>query len=143
MRAAAIQPGYGFTWRAEMQRLLNHARRFVLVHESSDSDAALEHTGGFDHADHSEGADDRRLRSIWLRANRAGLEQYCRGLLVIQADVHRRVQTRQVEMSLVAGSGLRVMVISSMQIAATLAPVLLKDAGRNLKASRRRSISLP
>jgi hypothetical protein len=112
LRRLAVQPGYAFAWRVEMQRLLSLNVPFVLVSDH--------------HAD--ETADDTRLRSAWLRSQRAALGLYCRGLIVIEPRIEARATTREAVRNATQGSGMRTVVVSSMRVAGELAPVLLKHS---------------
>jgi hypothetical protein len=105
------RPGYAFVWGTEMQRLLACRQPFVLV---------------YDRVGNDESADDRRVRRAWLHRHQLALSTYCRGLIVLQANVQQRTATRVAALALSAGSGLRVMVISNARVAAELVPILLK-----------------
>jgi hypothetical protein len=121
MSEAAADPGYAFSWGAEIQRLLARREPFVLVYGSA---AGV------------ESVDDRLLRSAWLRRHQLALGAYCRGLIVLQADIEKRAATRLAALALSAGSGLRVMVISSARVAAELVPVLLKGQAAKGQAAK-------
>ena len=76
--------------------------------------------------DERESADDARLRAAWMRTHRATLAAYCRGLIVIEPRIEARATTRETLRSITEGCGVRTVVVSSMRVAAELAPVLLK-----------------
>ena len=120
LRRRAVQPGYAFGWGAEMQRLLSLKTPFVIV---SDHDA-------------DETADDTRLRSAWLRSHRDTLALFCRGFIVIEPRIEARASTREAVRFATEGSGVRMVVVSSMRVAGELAPVLLKHSASDLEKSR-------
>jgi hypothetical protein len=120
LRPRAVQPGYAFGWGAEMQRLLSLKRAFVIVSEH--------------HAD--ETADDTRLRTAWLRSHRETLALFCRGFIVIEPRIEARASTREAVRVAMQGSGVRMVVVSSMRVAGELAPVLLKHSASNLETPR-------
>ncbi|SAK63295.1 hypothetical protein AWB79_02987 [Caballeronia hypogeia] len=112
LRSRAVRPGYAFAWSAQMRRLVALATPFVLVAEH----------------DENETADDARLRAAWMRAHRATLAAFCRGLIVIEPRIEARAGTRETLRAMTEGSGVRTVVVSSMRVAGELAPVLLKHA---------------
>jgi hypothetical protein len=116
LRRRAVQPGYAFAWGAEMQRLLALKAPFVIVAEYCAE----------------EPADDLRLRSAWLRANRTVLAMYCRGLIVIEPRIEARASTRQTVREMCKDSDLRMVVVSGVRVANELAPVFLKHSGPDL-----------
>jgi hypothetical protein len=112
LRRRAVKPGYAFGWSAQMRRLLKLATPFVIVAEHAPE----------------ETADDLHLRAAWLRTHRAQLTAYCRGVIVIEPRIEARATTREALRSMIEGSGVRTVVVSSMRVAGELAPVLLKHA---------------
>jgi hypothetical protein len=120
LRRRAVQPGYAFGWGTEMQRLLSLKTPFVIV---SDHDA-------------DETADDTRLRTAWLRSHRETLALFCRGFIVIEPRIEARASTREAVRVAMQGSGVRMVVVSSMRVAGELAPVLLKHSASNLETPR-------
>ncbi|CAN7408147.1 hypothetical protein [Caballeronia sp. LjRoot31] len=120
LRRRAVQPGYAFGWGAEMQRLLLLKTPFVIVSEH----------------DADETADDTRLRSAWLRSHRETLALFCRGFIVIEPRIEARASTREAVRAATEGSGVRMVVVSSMRVAGELAPVLLKHSASDLEKSR-------
>jgi hypothetical protein len=120
LRRRAVQPGYAFGWGAEMQRLLLLKTPFVIVSEH----------------DADETADDTRLRSAWLRSHRETLALFCRGFIVIEPRIEARASTREAVRAATEGSGVRMVVVSSMRVAGELAPVLLKHSTGDLEKSR-------
>jgi hypothetical protein len=130
LRRRAVQPGYAFGWGAEMQRLLSLKTPFVIV---SDHDAA-------------ETADDTRLRTAWLRSHRETLALYCRGFIVIEPRIEARASTREAVRAATQGSGVRMVVVSSMRVAGELTPVLLKHSASDLEKPRptdKRRLQMP
>jgi len=119
LRRRAVQPGYAFGWGAEMQRLLSLKTPFVIV---SDHDA-------------DETADDTRLRNAWLRSRRETLALFCRGFIVIEPRIEARASTREAVRAATEGSGVRMVVVSSMRVAGELTPVLLKHSATDLAKS--------
>lgn len=119
LRRRAVQPGYAFGWGAEMQRLLSLKTPFVIV---SDHDA-------------DETADDTRLRNAWLRSHRDTLALFCRGFIVIEPRIEARASTREAVRAATEGSGVRMVVVSSMRVAGELTPVLLKHSATDLEKS--------
>src|SRR5476651_2465428 len=111
---------FPFGWGAEMQRLLSLKTPFVIV---SDHDA-------------DETADDTRLRNAWLRSHRETLALFCRGFIVIEPKIEARASTREAVRAATEGSGVRMVVVSSMRVAGDLAPVLLKHSASDLEKSR-------
>ena len=120
LRRRAVQPGYAFGWGAEMQRLLSLKTPFVIVSEH----------------DADETADDKHLRSAWLRSHRETLALFCRGFIVIEPRIEARASTREAVRFATEGSGVRMVVVSSMRVAGELAPVLLKHSASDLEKSR-------
>lgn len=120
LRRRAAQPGYAFAWGAEMQRLLALKTPFVIVSEYC--------------AD--ETADDTQLRAAWLRSHRDALGLFCRGFIVIEPRIEARASTREIVRGVCDGSGMRIVVVSSMRVAGELAPVLLKHSASDLAKSR-------
>jgi len=120
LRRCAVQPGYAFGWGAEMRRLLSLKAPFVIVSEH----------------DANETADDTRLRSAWLRSHRETLALFCRGFIVIEPRIEARASTREAVRAATQGSGVRMVVVSSMRVAGELAPVLLKHSASDLEKSR-------
>ncbi|HEV7820116.1 MAG TPA: hypothetical protein VGO84_02985 [Burkholderiales bacterium] len=119
LRRRAVQPGYAFGWGAEMQRLLLLKTPFVIV---SDHDA-------------NETADDTRLRNAWLCSHRETLALFCRGFIVIEPRIEARASTREAVRAATEGSGVRMVVVSSMRVAGELTPVLLKHSATDLEKS--------
>lgn len=119
LRRGAVRPGYAFTWRVEMQRLLALKTPFVVV---SDHDA-------------NETRDDTRLRAAWLRSAHAELGALCRGFIVIEPRIEARATTRDAVRQVMQGSGVRTVVVSSMRVAGELAPVLLKHSAQQTALS--------
>jgi hypothetical protein len=124
LRRRAVQPGYAFAWRVDMQRLLSLNTLFVIVSEH--------------HAD--ETADDIHLRGVWLRSRHIALGLYCRGLIVIEPRIEARATTREAVRAATQGSGIRTVLVSSMRVANELAPVLLKHSA-NETARRKTNAS--
>jgi hypothetical protein len=122
LRRRAVQPGYAFAWRAEMQRLLALKTPFVIMSEQTDD----------------ETADDAQLRAAWLRSQQGALVQYCRGFIVVEPRIEARASTRDAWRRATEGSGLRTVVVSSMRVAGELAPVLLKHSGDHEAPGARR-----
>ena len=118
LRRRAVQPGYAFAWRVEMERLLALNTPFVIVSDH--------------HAD--ETLDDMRLRAAWLRSRQSSLGMLCKGLIVVEPRIEARATTREALRAMAQGSGIRVMVVSSMRVAGELVPVLLKHAGSDAVA---------
>jgi hypothetical protein len=112
LRRRAVQPGYAFAWRVEMERLLALNTSFVIV------------------SDHhpNETLDDMRLRAAWLRSQQSTPAMLCKGLVVIEPRIEARATTREAVRAMAQGSGIRVMVVSSMRVAGELVPVLLKHS---------------
>ena len=119
-RRRAVQAGYAFAWGVEMQRLLALKAPFVIVSEYC--------------AD--ETPDDTRLRAAWLRSHRDALALFCRGFIVIEPRIEARASTREIVRSVCDGSGVRLVVVSSMRVAGELAPVLLKHSAIDRAKSR-------
>jgi hypothetical protein len=120
LRRRAVQPGYAFTWGTEMRRLLALKAPFVIVSEYC--------------AD--ETADDTCLRGAWLRSHRDTIALFCRGFIVIEPRIEARASTRETVRRVCEGSGVRIVVVSSMRVAGELAPVLLKHSASDLEKSR-------
>jgi hypothetical protein len=102
-----------------MQRLLLLKTPFVIV---SDHDA-------------NETADDTRLRNAWLCSHRETLALFCRGFIVIEPRIEARASTREAVRAATEGSGVRMVVVSSMRVAGELTPVLLKHSATDLEKS--------
>jgi hypothetical protein len=113
LRRRAVRPGYAFAWRVEMERLLAMNTPFVIISDH--------------HAD--ETADDTRLRAAWLRSRQSALGAFCKGMIVIEPRIEARAATREAVRAMAQGSGIRVMVVSSMRVAGELVPVLMKHSG--------------
>jgi hypothetical protein len=120
LRRRAVQPGYAFAWGAEMQRLLTLKTPFVIVSEYCADETAA----------------DTRLRAAWLRSHRDALAMLCRGFIVIEPRIEARASTRETVRNVCEGSGVRVVVVSSMPVAGELAPVLLKHSASDSAKSR-------
>ena len=118
LRRRAVQPGYAFAWRVEMERLLALNTPFVIVSDH--------------HA--NETPDDMRLRAAWLRSQQSAPGMSCKGLIVIEPRIEARATTREAARAMAQGSGIRVMVVSSMRVAGELAPVLLKHSASEAAA---------
>lgn len=108
---AAIRPGFAFRWRAEMERLLALRACFVLIYPPQ--------------AD-GEVADDSRVRGCWMRKHRHLLDLYCRGAIIMEPIVTKRLQTRARALELHARS-IRIAVIADARNVQLLARVLLKS----------------
>ncbi|HEV7833084.1 MAG TPA: hypothetical protein VGP09_06875 [Caballeronia sp.] len=119
LRRRSVQPGYAFGWGAEMQRLLLLKTPFVIVsgHEANET------------------ADDTGLRNAWLCSHRETLALFCRGFIVIEPRIEARASTREAVRAATEGSGVRMVVVSSMRVAGELAPVLLKHSATDLEKS--------
>ena len=78
------------------------------------------------------------IRATELK-NKEGVEKdfsSCRGFIVIEPRIEARASTREAVRDATQGSGVRMVVVSSMRVAGELAPVLLKHSASDLEKSR-------
>lgn len=104
--------GRGFIWCAQMSRVLAREAPFVLID-----------TAGFAAAD----AAALHVCASWLRLNRARFSRLCRGVIAAQPEVECRLATRAQTQALFGG-GTRVLVVSNLSCAASMARVLLHSS---------------
>jgi len=76
LRSGARVPGYALQWMQEMDALLARKQPFAMLHGVQAEDEAPE---------------DRRLRAIWLKENKAALAEHCRALVHVEPNAARRM----------------------------------------------------
>lgn len=79
LRSGAQAPGYALQWAHEMDALLARKRPFVMLHGVQGE---------------SEAHEDRRVRAIWLKENKAALIEHCRALVHVEPNPARRLAIR-------------------------------------------------
>ncbi len=67
--------GMAEQWCAELQKLLNDGKPFVLLYPSPDG---------------QEPDEGRAARGVWMERNRDRLREICRGLIIVEPDSDRR-----------------------------------------------------
>lgn len=70
-----LPSGFAPQWQAEMDALIDYGRPFALVALGGPNDEAHE---------------DRRLRSLWLKKNKARLAALCKVMVVVEPDALKR-----------------------------------------------------
>jgi hypothetical protein len=110
--AGSVQPGYSKQWEREMDALLAIAMPFVVIMEGDE---------------HAEEHDDRKVRGIWLKKNKAALAAICKAVIGIEASAIKRA-AMQVQMSLATKAfGMRMEIVASRNEALELAERILKE----------------
>ncbi|MGI4812216.1 MAG: hypothetical protein ACRYGG_02570 [Janthinobacterium lividum] len=142
---ARVATGHPFGWCGALSHLLTLGRPFVLIASPAAApdasnalgDQAPADSRGVDAANAAEeeasdaapGSDtdrtERRVIGLWLTSRRNDLSRLCRGLVVIEPDVRRRVETRDAWGHYRELGGVRICVISQAGLADDLARVLL------------------
>ena len=79
LRSGAQVPGYAAQWAQEMDALLARQRPFVMLHGAQAENEVHE---------------DRRVRAIWLKQNKAALAEHCRALVHVEPNPARRLAIR-------------------------------------------------
>ncbi|WP_454255673.1 hypothetical protein [Pseudomonas sp. Marseille-Q8238] len=74
-RGEAAIPGYAPVWADELEALLAHGERFVILYGAMRQD---------------ESHEDRKSRGLWLKRRKAELGRYCAGLVSVVADAQAR-----------------------------------------------------
>jgi len=111
---SAYHAGYAFAWCAAMRRVLARHEPFILLDARTNAQGA------------EETEEDRRARRCWFASNAVLLHQLCRGYITVEPDIAQRCDARSTALALLGQPGLRVMVVSNVNVAQQLAVVLLK-----------------
>lgn len=103
-------PGYGPAWAAEMDALMRHGQPFVIV--------LLDEHG-------EESHEDRKTKSVWIKANKATFVGLCRGFITVVPDRLKRLAMRAQGAVIAASFGLRFAAVRDVPEAEQLAARLL------------------
>jgi hypothetical protein len=110
-RTAGHAAGYGELWTAEMDAITGRAEPFVLLIDEPQSE---------------ESHDDRKAKSLWLKANRALMASLCRGFIVVEPDEQKRVALKLQGLALAKPFGLNFHVAADIGNAELMAARLLR-----------------
>lgn len=107
----SLPAGYSLLWEEEMDALLGQPTPFVIL--MGNTEVAV------------EAHEDRKRRTLWLKRNRDGLEQRCKGLVGVQPNAVKRLvmQTHSATLSALFKVPLRI--VASDEEAETLGRALL------------------
>jgi hypothetical protein len=110
LHGRGLPPGYGPTWAKEMEALLSQDRQFVLI---------------FPNSAENETHDDQKLRTVFLKANKARLAARCSGIFGIEPNKATRLLKRVQGAAIAAAFGLRFRVVATIEEAERLAGLAL------------------
>ncbi len=102
LRSGAQAPGYAPQWAREMAALLARNQPFVVIHGVQQVDEAHE---------------DRRLRAVWLKENKAALAAQCRALVHVEPDPVQRLAVRAQAAIAVQAFKVPMVVVASFDVA--------------------------
>jgi hypothetical protein len=110
LHGRGLPPGYGPTWATEMTTLLNQDRQFVLI---------------FPDSAENETHEDRKLRTVFLKANKVRLAARCQGIFGVEPDRTMRLLKRAQGAAVAAAFGLNFRVVATVEEAERLASLVL------------------
>lgn len=108
-----LPEGYGPQWVAEMDALVDRGEPFALV---------------FLDAAENEPHEDRKLRTLWLKRNKARFAAICRGIVASEPDAARRLVMRAQAAGLALAFGMTLAIVPDRQAAERRALELLAGA---------------
>jgi hypothetical protein len=114
-RPEYAQAGYGTAWCAEMDELVARRDRFVLIYPASKRQDSQE---------------DRKVRGLWLKANKEALADLCLGLIIVEPDPVKRAELEALFPGMVRAFGTPQAAVASLPQAEALGRQLL--AGETL-----------
>jgi hypothetical protein len=110
LHGARLPPGYGPTWANEMEALLSQRQPFVLI---------------FPDSAENEIHEDQKLRTVFLKANKARLAARCQGIFGVEPNKAKRVLKRAQGVVVATAFGLRFRVVATVEEAERLAALAL------------------
>jgi hypothetical protein len=90
--------GYAVQWQREMEALLAHGTPFAILYTAAHGEETQE---------------DRKLRAIWLKQNRAALARLCCGLASVEPDATRRAALQQMAQGAMRAFGVKQIVTAT------------------------------
>jgi hypothetical protein len=113
LHGRGLPPGYGPTWARELDALLSQDHPFVMI---------------FPDSVENETHDDQKLRTVFLKANKARLAAKCQGIFGIEPNKPMRILKRVQGAAIAAAFGLRFRVVATLDEAERLASLALAGA---------------
>lgn len=113
LHGRGLPHGYGPTWASEMEALLSQDRSFAMIFPDSVED---------------EDHEDQRLRTVFLKANKARLAAKCIGIFGVEPNKATRLLKRVQGAAIAAAFGLRFRVVATVEEAERLASLALAGA---------------
>ncbi|MDQ8732305.1 hypothetical protein [Bradyrhizobium sp. LHD-71] len=113
LHGRGLPHGYGLTWARELEALLSQNRSFVMIFPNSVED---------------EDQADRKLRTVFLKANKARLAAKCSGIFAVEPNKAIRLLKRVQGAAIAATFGLRFRVVATVEEAERLASLALAGA---------------
>ncbi|HEY0219882.1 MAG TPA: hypothetical protein VGC26_08995 [Afipia sp.] len=112
VRMRRVWPGYASQWKTEMDLLVEKASPFVVI---------------FDDSAPMEIHEDRKVRGLWLKKNKAVLGRVCRAVIAVEADPATRAVMQAQAQALAVGQafGVAMVIASSVPEAEEKAQALL------------------
>ncbi|MGE3149762.1 MAG: hypothetical protein AB7K04_11910 [Pseudorhodoplanes sp.] len=113
LHGRGLPAGYAPTWASEMEALLSQDLPFVMIFPDSVEDE--------DHEDH----EDQKLRTIFLKSNKARLAAKCQGIFGVEPNKTKRLLKRVQGAAIAAAFGLKFRVVATVEEAERLASLAL------------------
>ncbi|MCA6113195.1 hypothetical protein [Bradyrhizobium cenepequi] len=110
LHGRGLPPGYAPNWASEMEALLGQERPFVMIFPDSVEDEAHE---------------DQKLRTVFLKANKARLAARCQGIFSVEPNKAKRLLKRAQGAVIAASFGLRFRIVGTLEEAERLAGLAL------------------
>lgn len=110
LHGRGLPPGYGPIWASEMEALLSQDKPFVMIFPDSVEDE--------DHA-------DQKLRTVFLKTNKARLAAKCQGIFGVEQNKAMRLVKRVQGAAIAVAFGLKFRVTASVEEAERLAALAL------------------
>ena len=111
---AAATVGYAGRWEQEIEALMQHGQRFVVVYDQLRTE---------------ESQADRKQRGMWLKQNKAALAGVCLSMISVEPEAERRAQAQAMGEMAVKAFGIAHVAVASLAEAQQLSERLLSAAG--------------
>lgn len=109
---AAAMAGYAPRWEQEIEALMQHGQRFVVVYDQLRTE---------------ESQADRKQRGMWLKLNKVALASVCLSLISVEPEAERRAQIQAMGEVAVKAFGIAHVAVVSLAEAQQLAQRLLNE----------------
>lgn len=110
LRGEHLYDGYGQAWCEEMQGLIAQDQEFILIYLANEND---------------ESHEDRRVRGLWLKANKERLARLCLSMIIVEGDATKRSTIETMIPNIVRAFGTPQVVSASEEEAVSLAREIL------------------